>query len=398
MDETCIYTVTQLNLYVKDLMDNDAGLVAVSVRGEISGHKAHSSGHHYFSLKDERGVLNCVMFKRNATQLRFAPCDGMTIVAMGNVSVYPERGAYQLYVSAMMPDGVGDIHVALEQLKEKLRAEGLFDQERKKPLPKYPRKIALVTSAEGKAVGDLLKILDARWPMTPACILPVLVQGAEAAPSISRALDYANAQDIADVIIVGRGGGSSEDLWCFNDELVARAIYRSHIPVISSVGHEGDVTIADLVADFRASTPTHAAEAAVPDQNEVYGHLDQLRLRLQHGAKRELTLARERLRRFSASRALSDPLNQVKDRRQLLDRQSQRLSAALVSRLGREKERFATAAAKLDAMSPLKVLGRGYAIAQKGERVVLSAKELQENEQFTLRLRDGSVPCRVEKG
>ncbi len=398
MDSNYIYSVTALNEYIKDLLDSDAGLAAVTVRGEVSNYKAYPSGHHYFSLKDGTGALKCVMFKGNALHLRFRPQNGMTVVAMGRVSVFPRDGAYQLYVSAMMPDGVGDLHAAFEQLKEKLRQEGLFDPQHKKPIPAYPEKIALVTSPVGAAVRDMLRILEARWPMTKVCILPVRVQGAEAAGEISRAIDYANAVQIADLIIAGRGGGSMEDLWCFNDELVARAIYRSDIPVISAVGHEPDVTIADYVADLRSATPSNAAELAVPDQNDVYGFLAQTGARLGQRTLRELSVGRERLRRLAQSRCLSDPMNLVADRRQLLDRQSERLSGALKDRLAGERERFAAAGAKLDALSPLKVLGRGYAIPQKEDRVITSAKALKKEQTFTLRLQDGSVPCRVEKG
>lgn len=396
--DNCIYTVTDLNTYVKELLDHDAGLAAVSVEGEISNYSAAASGHRYFSLKDDQCVLKCVMWAGSAAHLRFHPQNGMKVVAMGRVSVYPKSGVYQLNVSAMMPSGIGDLRLAFEQLRERLEAEGLFDSRHKKPLPRFPRKIAVITSPEGRAVGDICTTLRARWPMAKVCVLPVRVQGVEAAGEISRALDYANAHQVADLIITGRGGGSEEELWSFNEEVVARAIYRSTIPVISAVGHEADVAISDYVADERASTPTKAAEIAVPDQKELRRHLEQLSFRLSHGASRELSMGRERLRRFSTSRALSDPMNMVRDRRQLLDQQSRRLAAALVGRLGREKERFAAAAAKLDAMSPLKVLGRGYAIPQQGKRVVLSAEELHENDQFTLRMRDGVVPCRVEKG
>lgn len=393
-----IFTVAALNAYVKDLLDNDTGLAAVTVRGEVSNYKASPSGHHYFSLKDETGTLKCVMFKGSAYHLRFRPQNGMTVVAMGRVGVYERDGVYQLYVNAMMPDGAGDLNAAFERLKAKLQAEGLFDPQHKKPIPAYPKKIALVTSPVGAAVRDMLRILEARWPMTQVVILPVRVQGAEAAGEISRAIDYANDSRIADLIITGRGGGSTEDLWCFNEETVARAIYRSEIPVISAVGHEPDVTIADYVADLRAATPSNAAELAVPDQNDVYGWLEQSKARVTQRFGRELALARESLRRFAHSRALSDPMNIVEDRRMLLDRQSQRLAAALQGRLAREKERFAATAAKLDALSPLKVLGRGYAIPQAGERVLLTADELRAQQRFTLRLRDGSVPCQVEKG
>ena len=398
MDSNYIYTVTALNEYIKELLDGDAGLAALTVRGEVSNYKAYPSGHHYFSLKDETGALKCVMFKGSAIHLRFRPQNGMKVIAMGRVSVFPRDGAYQLYISAMMPDGVGDLHAAFEQLKEKLREEGLFDVEHKKPIPAYPRKIALVTSPVGAAVQDMLRILEARWPLSEVCILPVRVQGSEAAGEISRAIDYANAHQVADLIITGRGGGSMEDLWCFNEEIVARAIYRSDIPVISAVGHEPDVTIADFVADLRAATPSNAAELAVPDQNDVYAWLSQVDARLRQRTGRELSLARERLRRFEQSRGLSDPMNLVEDRRMLLDRQQERLAAALAGRLAGERERFAAAAAKLDALSPLKVLGRGYAIPQKGEQVITSAKELRKDDRFMLKLWDGTVPCRVEKG
>lgn len=393
-----IYTVTALNEYIKDLVDADAGLAAVTVRGEVSNYKAYPSGHHYFTLKDETGALKCVMFKQSALRLRFQPQNGMTVVAMGRVSVYPRDGAYQLYVSAMMPDGVGDLHAAFEQLKAKLAQEGLFDPEHKKPIPAYPTKIALVTSPVGAAVRDMLRILEARWPAAQVCVLPVRVQGAEAAGEISRAIEYANAVGIADLIITGRGGGSMEDLWCFNDEGLARTIYASTIPVISAVGHEPDVTIADYVADLRAATPSNAAELAVPDQNEVYAWLSQTQARLAQRVQRELSLGRERLRRYAQSRCLSDPMNLVTDRRQMLDHQSARLTAALKERLAVEQARFAAIGGKLDALSPLKVLGRGYAIPQQTDgKVIPTAEALKKQETFTLRLRDGSVACRVEK-
>ncbi len=398
MDESVIYSVTQLNTYIKEVLDSDAGLSAVTVRGEISNYTAHSSGHHYFSLKDETGVLKCVMFRGNATYLRFRPQNGMKVVAMGRVSVYTQGGAYQLYVSAMMPEGVGDLRIAFDQLKARLEAEGLFDPAHKKPLPTYPKKIALITSPEGEAVWDMIHVLEARWPMSKVCVMPVRVQGAGAAGEISRAIDYANAHAVADLIITGRGGGSMEDLWSFNEEIVARAIYRSAIPVITAVGHDLDVSIADYVADLSVATPTKAAVNAVPDQNDVYGALAQFGTRLDRQMSHQLTLEGEKLRRLAKSRALSDPMNLVTDRRQLLERQHERLSAALKGRVAKEKQRFAAAAAKLDALSPLKVLGRGYAIPQVGDRVISSVEALKQEERFTLRLRDGSVPCRVEKG
>lgn len=391
-----IFSVTALNTYIKELVDADPGLAAVTVRGEVSNYKAYPSGHHYFSLKDENGTLKCVMFKGNAIHLRFRPQNGMQVVAMGQVSVFPRDGAYQLYVTAMMPDGVGDLHMAFERLKDKLQEEGLFAQEHKKPLPVYPEKIALITSPAGAAVRDMIRILDARWPMAKVCVLPVRVQGAEAAGEISRAIAYANACQVADLIITGRGGGSMEDLWCFNEEIVARAIYASEIPVISAVGHEPDVTIADLVADVRASTPSNAAELAVEDQNDVYAWIQELSQRLGKQMARELKFQRERLARLENSRALQDPMWFVEERRMWLDRSREQMGAALRHRVAEERTRFAAAAGKLDALSPLKVLGRGYAIPKKGEAVVTSAKDLRAKDEFLLQLRDGTVDCQVK--
>lgn len=399
MEGNYIFSVTALNEYIRDLLEQDAGLNALTVRGEISNYKAYPSGHHYFSLKDENGALKCVMFKSSAVRLRFKPQNGARVVVMGRVSVYPRDGVYQLYVSAMMPDGTGDLHAAFEALKEKLYQEGLFERERKKEIPAYPHKIALVTSPVGAAVRDMLRILKARWPMSKVILFPVRVQGAEAAGEISRAIDFANVYDEEiDLIITGRGGGSTEDLWCFNEEEVARAIFRSRIPVISAVGHEPDITISDFVADLRAATPSNAAELAVPDQADISGQLVQLVARLRQQMLRELTLAQAKLHRFQTSRALSDPMNMVEDRRMRLDSDMQRLVTAMMQNVFQEKNRFAAVAAKLDALSPLKVLGRGYAIPQKNGAVVCSAAELKSGDEFTLRLRDGEVPCQVRKG
>lgn len=399
MDGNFIFSVSALNEYIRDLLEQDAGLNALTVRGEISNYKAYPSGHHYFSLKDEAGTLKCVMFKGSATRLRFKPQNGMKVVAMGRVSVYPRDGVYQLYVTAMAPDGVGDLHAAFEALKEKLYEEGLFDSAGKKPIPAYPRKIALVTSPVGAAVRDMLRILKARWPMAKVIIFPVRVQGAEASGEISRAIEFANVyDDEIDLIIAGRGGGSTEDLWCFNEEVVARAIHRSEIPVISAVGHEPDVTISDFVADLRAATPSNAAELAVPDQNDVLDGLKQIAARLRQQTQRELTLGRARLARFETSRVLTDPMRIVEERRLLLDSVSKHMENNFVQRLSAEKTRVATAAAKMDALSPLKVLGRGYSMAQKAGKIVTSACELKPEDKFELQLRDGVVPCQVRKG
>ena len=391
-----IYTVSQVNQYIKSLLDRDRELTALYVRGEISNYKAYPSGHHYFSLKDGDGAIRCVMFKREAISLRFRPENGMKVIAFGRVAVFPRDGQYQLYCTALTPEGVGDLHLAFEQLKQKLYAEGLFDPAHKRPVPRFPRRIALITSAAGAAVRDMLRILGARWPMAEVCILPVLVQGAEAPGELCAAIAWANAHQVADLIITGRGGGSMEDLWAFNEEAVARAIYHSVIPVISAVGHEPDVTIADFVADLRAATPSNAAELAVPDQNEVAVWLRQMEGRLAQAMGRKLESARKDLTRAAESRALRDPMTYVDDKRMVLDYQREKLAAGLNRALSRERQRFGALASKLDALSPLKVLGRGYAIPRKEDGgVVRSTGDVAPGEMLRLRVFDGELSCQV---
>ena len=393
-----IYTVSQVNGYLKELLDRDRLLSGVFVRGELSNYKTYPSGHHYFSMKDEGGAIRCVMFRREASRLRFRPENGMKVIAFGRVAVFPRDGQYQLYCAELSPDGVGDLHVAFEQCKEKLFREGLFDPAHKKPLPKYPERIALVTSPVGAAVRDMLRILKARWPMAQILLLPVRVQGAEAAQEIAGAIRYAGVHRLADVLITGRGGGSMEDLWCFNDEMVARAIYECDIPVISAVGHEPDVTIADFVADLRAATPSNAAELAVPDQNEVAAELAHRGKRMATLLESRLDRGRRDLARMGACRALRDPMAGLQDRRMLLDYQSQRLAHALASTMAGKRERFTRLAAMLDALSPLKVLGRGYSLARTEEGKILSSVvQVRPEDRFTLYLSDGTLDCRVEK-
>ena len=393
-----VYSVTQVNSYLKDLMDRDRNLTAIFVRGEISNYKAYPSGHHYFSLKDEGGSIRCVMFRREADSLRFRPQNGMKVIAFGRVAVFPRDGQYQLYCSQLTADGVGDLHIAFEQLKEKLLKAGLFAQEHKKEIPSYPEKILLVTSPAGAAVQDMLRILAARWPLAKVTILPVRVQGVEAPGEIAGALYWANENLDADLIITGRGGGSIEDLWAFNEEIVARAIFESRIPVISAVGHEPDVTIADFVADLRAATPSNAAELAVPDQNDMYARLDQLSVRMKNAVERRISQHRTMLERFASSRALTSPENYLQDRRMLLDYQQSRLVNGLNGVLSRSQRRIAGLAASLDALSPLKVLGRGYSIARKEDGTLLSSiTQVEPDARFRLRLTDGEVPCRVER-
>ena len=392
-----VYSVSQVNGYIKDLLDRDGLLSGLFVRGEISNYKMYPSGHHYFSMKDEGGAIRCVMFRREASRLRFRPENGMKVVAFGRVAVFPRDGQYQLYCQELSPDGVGDLHVAFEQLKEKLFREGLFDQGHKRPIPRYPQRIALITSPAGAAVRDMLRILGARWPLARIVLLPVRVQGVEAPGEIASALRYADQHRVADLIITGRGGGSMEDLWAFNDEGVARAIYDCETPVISAVGHEPDVTIADFVADLRAATPSNAAELAVPDQNELFAALFQYEARLEQAMGSRLERNRRELERLGRARALQDPLYYIQDRRMLLDYQSRRLVHGLHGTLAVERERFARLAAALDALSPLKVLSRGSALTTDGAgRVLASVSGVEPGDNVTVRLADGALRCRVE--
>ena len=395
--EQTVFTPTQVGQYIKGFMDRDRVLSGLLVRGEISNYKMYPSGHHYFTLKDGEGALRCVMFRGDAASLRFRPQNGMQIIAAGRVTVFPRDGQYQMYCVRLTSEGAGDLHLAFEQLKEKLLREGLFDRSAKKPIPQFPKTIALVTSPAGAAVRDMLRILGARWPMSKVRILPVRVQGEGAAEEIAAAIRWANWKQVADLIITGRGGGSMEDLWAFNEEIVARAIFDSDIPVISAVGHEPDVTIADFVADLRAATPSNAAELAVPDQNEVYGALLSDKERLEGSMAHRLDRYRQSLDRLARSRAITDPASYFQNKRLLLDYQSRRLTHGLEKSVAGQRERVARLAAALDAMSPLKVLGRGYAIAQKEDGQVLSSVEQAEpGDKFTLRLSDGSLDCRVD--
>lgn len=390
-------SVTELNGIIKSLIDGEPLLSRVCVRGELSNYKIYPSGHHYFTLKDSESSLRCVMFRSSADKLRFRPENGMSVTASGRISVYPRDGAYQLYCTGLMPEGAGDLQIAFEQLKEKLAREGLFDESRKKTLPRFPARIAIVTSSAGAAVHDMIRILGHRWPMAKVLLLPVRVQGAEAPPEIAGAIRYANEFNVGDVIITGRGGGSIEDLWAFNDERVARAIYASQIPVISAVGHEPDVTIADYVADRRASTPSNAAEIAVPDWREMRDALQNYGVRLDQVTARRLRLLRERVEALSQKRVLTDPSVYIDNRRIELDRCRDRLIAAQERALAGKKQAFVKSAASLDAMSPLRVLSRGYAAALKADgSTVKSAAELEKGEKISIRFADGQAGCTVD--
>ena len=390
-------SVTQLTQYIKLILDRDEILSQACVRGELSNYKIHSSGHHYFTLKDEGAVISCVMFRSDAMRLRFRPETGMKVILSGRVSLFPKSGQYQIYVSHMQPDGVGDLAVAFEQLKKKLSAEGLFDPARKKPLPRYPGTVALVTSPTGAAVQDMIRILGRRWPLARVLVCPVRVQGAGAAEEIAAMLDYVDGHDLADVIITGRGGGSMEDLWAFNEEIVARAIARCDIPVISAVGHEPDVTIADFAADVRAATPSNGAEIAVCDQSELRDALGQLTVRLTRAQDRRISALTDRLNRLKASPVMRSPEGAIQQRELLLELLRQRLEHAGTRRFQQEEQRLARLAGRLDALSPLKVLARGYALASREDGTVIrAAGELAPGEPIRLRLGQGSARCTVD--
>ena len=396
--EQMIFSVSEANHFIKALLDAVPQLQTIFVRGEISNYKCYPSGHHYFTLKDEGSALRCVMFRGMAAKLRFRPENGMKVVAFGRIGVFPRDGGYQLYCSDLSVQGVGDLHVAFEQLKEALGKEGLFDPAHKKPLPKYPRRIAIITSSAGAAVHDMLRILKARWPMSEVVLLPVRVQGAEAPAEIAGALRYANKWKVADLIITGRGGGSIEDLWAFNDERVARAIYASDLPVISAVGHEPDVTISDFVADARASTPSNAAEIAVPEQEELRRRLDTLSARMEQSAQKRVKALRERYEALARSRVLRDPMAFIDDKRLLLDYTQRKLSTLAQAQTAQRAQRFASLAASLDALSPLKVLGRGYAVARDENGTILrAAEEASVGEMIEVLLGQGSLMCTVDE-
>ena len=412
-------SVRELNAYIKSLIDSDGYLGSVAVRGELSNYKVYPSGHHYFTLKDAESSVRCVMFRSAASKLRFRPESGMGVIVYGRVSVYPRDGAYQLYCEAILPEGSGALQLAYEQLREKLAKEGLFDREHKKPIPRYPERIAVVTSSAGAAVHDIIRVLRRRWPLAKVILLPVRVQGEEAPPEIAAAIRWASEHKIADTLITGRGGGSIEDLWAFNDERVARAIYDCEIPVISAVGHEPDVTIADFVADLRAATPSNAAELAAPDVNELLQAIDTARSRLDRAVLKKVSAGRESLDALASRRVLVSATGFIEQRRLRLDAlktrlegtlgfverlksrleaASARLNGAADASLAARKNEYVRLAAKLDALSPLKVLSRGYAIALDAEgRAVKDARGVAVGERLTVKLNSGALGCRVEE-
>ena len=397
--ERQVLSVGQLNDYIKGRLDNDPGLRNIAIRGELSNYKVYPSGHHYFTIKDGTGALKCVMFKSAALRLRFRPENGMQVIAMGSVTVYVRDGVYQLYCTGMVMDGIGDLYAAFEQLKSKLAAQGLFDPSHKQPLPRFPGTIGIVTSSAGAAVHDMLRILRKRYPLTRVKLLPVRVQGAEAPAEIAGAIYYANQHQLADLLIVGRGGGSIEDLWAFNDEMVARAIYDSKIPVISAVGHEPDVTISDFVADLRAATPSNAAELAVPDQDALRQTLDDMQNAMVVAMQTKIRRAGERLEQLSNRPVLKSPLASFESRKKALELLEKRLISAQSGNVAKNRQRFVAQVSKLDAMSPLKVLTRGYAmVAREDGTIVRSVSDVKPREPIAVRVSDGTIVATVIGG
>ena len=397
--EKQILSVGQINDYIKNKLDNDPGLRNIAIRGELSNYKVYPSGHHYFTIKDGTGAMKCVMFKSAAMRLRFRPENGMQVIAMGSVTVYVRDGVYQLYCTGMVMDGIGDLYAAFEQLKTKLSAQGLFDPAHKKPLPRLPGTIGIITSSAGAAVHDMLRILRKRYPLTQVRLLPVRVQGVEAPAEIAGAIAYANHHKLADLLIVGRGGGSIEDLWAFNDEMVARAIYDSRIPVISAVGHEPDVTISDFVADLRAATPSNAAELAVPDQDALRQTLDEMQNAMAVAMQTKIDRAGERLANLSGRPVLKSPLASFESRRKALELMEKRLISAQSGNVARTRQRFVAQVSKLDAMSPLKVLTRGYAmVAKEDGTIVRSVCDVKPKEPIAVRVSDGTIVATVIGG
>ncbi len=398
MDERRVISVGQLNRYVKELLEKDTRLASVYISGEISNFTNHyKSGHLYMSLKDDGAVVRAVMFKGYASKLAFKPEDGMKVIVRARASLYDKDGSFQLYIETMEPAGMGALQVAYEQLKAKLKAEGLFDPSRKKPIPAFPHRVGVITSPTGAAVRDMLNVLGRRFPMAEVVFHPVLVQGDGAKAQIVDALHRFNAVHAADVILLGRGGGSIEELWAFNEEEVARAVAASDIPVISAVGHETDFTICDFVADLRAPTPSAAAELAVPDGNQLRIRLIQLYRLLKQNMRHTVDQQEKRLSLLCAKRCLATPLFYVEEQGMRLDYLTRRFVSAQQQYLHSGAQRLTAAAAKLDALSPLRVLSRGYAIASTESGVIKSVRDIPPGGTFTLRVSDGELPCAVRQ-
>jgi len=398
MTSTNILTVSEVNKYIKDMISRDGILSGLWVKGEISNFKNHYSGHFYFSLKDEKSVLKCVMFRSNASLLPFVPEDGMKVIIRGYVSVFERDGQYQLYAEEIQPDGIGALYIAFEKLKKKLEAEGLFDAAKKKKLPYLPKAIGVVTSSTGAVIRDIINVLSRRFYNFNLKLYPVQVQGEQAAGQIAAAVRRFNELENVDVIIVARGGGSLEDLWPFNEEIVARSIYESRIPVISAVGHETDFTIADFVADVRAPTPSAAAELVMPERAVVENRLDSLKLRLRNAVMKKTAMERLLLRKIEGSVAFRQPLNKIYQERMLLDVQKKYMQKALSALNTNYRNKLSLLAATLDTLSPLKSLARGYSItkSKKDGSLVRSVHAVSIGDRLEINLMDGRLGCTVE--
>lgn len=415
-------TVTQLTKYIKYKIDNDSNLNLIYLKGEISNFKNHTRGHMYFTIKDENSRINAVMFSSSASKLKFMPTDGMKVLVTGRVSVYEATGGYQIYVNDMVEDGIGNLYVAFEQLKKKLENEGLFDPLHKKKIPKIPEMVGIITAPTGAAIKDILSTIKRRWPIAKTILFPSLVQGDDAAEDIVRNIELTKKFDL-DVLIIGRGGGSIEDMWCFNEETVARAIYDLDVPVISAVGHEIDYTISDFVADLRAPTPTGAAEMAVPNMNDVFNHIDQIRSRAFTSLSKQVELKKELLNNIANSYVLKNPMTiyEIKEERfdhlferlislfkNTLDQQKSRLvlnfkelNNSMINNVNRVNNKYENIINKLDALNPLLTLKRGYSITKVNDHAIGSVKLLKKDDIINIEFNDGWVEAevkRIEKG
>lgn len=421
MNNSNYITVSEVNKYIKDIINNDLLLKKVYLRGEISNFKAHSRGHYYFTLKDENSRIAAVMFAFNNKNLKFVPYDGMKVLVTGKIDVYEASGSYQIYVEDMSPDGIGALYVAFEELKKKLNSEGLFDRSKKKKIPRIPRRIGIVTSPTGAAIKDILTTIKRRYPVCETILFPALVQGEEAAKTIADKIKLANeVKDIynIDTLIVGRGGGSLEDLWPFNEEVVARAIYASSIPVISAVGHEIDITISDYVADLRAPTPTAAGELAVPDINTIITYLDTARTRSYNALNNIISINSKKLDALKNSYILTKPMSMYEIKEQKLDTLLDNLNKSINLVLENSKTKLFTLSnsyilnnpnmlykyqsqklnyviSKLEVLNPLNTLSRGYAIMKKDNRVISSLNDIEKDDIVTITLKDGNIESKV---
>ncbi len=396
--EKAAISVTQLNQYIKGLLEADLSLRNIWVVGEISNLTMHGSGHIYLRLKDENGIISAVMFRSNAAKLAFRPENDMKVLVRGNVSVFEKTGVYQLYLTEMRQDGVGDLYVAFEQLKKQLAAAGIFDQAHKKAIPAFPRKIGVITSPTGAAVRDIIQILGRRYPLAEVVVYPAIVQGDQAPTSLINGLDYFEQQEPVDTIIIGRGGGSIEDLWGFNNPDLALAIYNCETPVISAVGHETDFTICDFAADLRAPTPSGAAELAVPDQEELYNRIRQDEKRLHLALTRRMQHCRQLLERFAQARILRDPTAFTDKPFMMLDHLNQQLHRNIANKCKEHQTTVSTLVAKLDALSPLKVMSRGFSFVQSQTGgIIRTVSQLTEGESVSLNLTDGQARCTVNE-